>query len=143
MRRLVASLAVAAACAVPAAARESLDEVRAAIEAQNRRLAEAVSRGDEEAAAAVYADDARLMPPNAETIEGRAAIGAHWGAKRESGVADAAIDTREVVLGKGTATELGVYRFRGADTTLLDEGNYVVVWKKVDGTWRIWRDLRP
>lgn len=142
MRRAFLALLLASIGAAPAAARDSLEEVRAAIQGQNRRLAEAVARGDDAAAGGIYAADARMMLPDMTPIEGNVAIGEFWGAKREKGVADLLLETRDLVLGKGTATEVGAYRVRGLDTKLLEEGSYVVVWMKVDGTWRIWRDLR-
>jgi ketosteroid isomerase-like protein len=49
---------------------------------------EAFNRGDAGAVAALYAENARLLPPTHEVIEGRQAIGAFWDGLLKIGVTD-------------------------------------------------------
>ena len=63
-----------------------------AIAATHGAFAEAVRRGDAEAAAAVFAAGARLLPPTAQQVEGREAIAAYWRAGVETGLVDAALE---------------------------------------------------
>ena len=51
---------------------------RQAIEAAVARYVTATNEGDSEALTALYAEDAVLLPPDHEAIEGREAIGAFW-----------------------------------------------------------------
>src|SRR4051812_48550772 len=51
---------------------------RQAIEAAVARYVAASNRGDADALASLYADDAMLLPPDHEPIKGRRAIGEFW-----------------------------------------------------------------
>ena len=55
-----------------------MEEVYSAIQAKNYNLAAAFERGDAAGVAAVYGEDAVLMPPNMEMFRGRAAIQSFW-----------------------------------------------------------------
>ena len=37
--------------------------------------------------------------------------------------------------------ETAHYEMYGADNKLLDKGKYVVVWKPVNGEWKLYRDI--
>jgi uncharacterized protein (TIGR02246 family) len=52
---------------------------QAAIRATDTAFATAAGAGDAASVAAIYLPDARLMPPNAPTIQGRDAIQQFWG----------------------------------------------------------------
>jgi hypothetical protein len=54
------------------------DLVRDAIEAQNRKFANAFPQGDAEAIGRLYTSDAKVIPPDAEIASGREAIAAFW-----------------------------------------------------------------
>lgn len=139
MRALVAAAIVA--LSLPAHARESLAEVRAAIEAGNRTLCEAIARQNAEQAASVYLPDATIYPSGAPTVTGRKAIGDFLAGVGDLGVAELVLDTVDVDFKKTLAVESGTWKTKGPDTKVLSRGRYLVVWKKVDGAWRIWRDI--
>lgn len=115
--------------------------VKAEIEAANREFMARVAKGYGDEVAALYAPDAKLLPPNAPAVTGRAAIAAYWESLIDSGVAELVITTEEVVASKDVATEISSVKVKGKDTTLLDEGKAIVVWRKIDGRWMLWRDI--
>lgn len=111
-----------------------------AITTAQAAFVDALERGDAAAAAAVYTDTARLLPPAAEPMEGRPAIEAFWRAGIESGIAAVELETTELDQHDGLAYEIGRYalRLRTADgDTVVDRGKYVLVHQRQpDGSWR-------
>ena len=111
---------------------EALAKARAAFVA-------ALRRGDAKAASAVYAEDARLLAPSAERMEGRPAIEAFWRAGIETGVAEVELEALELERHDSIAYEIGRYalRLRPLEgSTVVDRGKYVLVHaRQPDGTW--------
>ena len=116
-------------------------EMRAVIEAANDVFMATFNRGDAAGLAALYTEDGQLMPPNAGTMTGREAVQGFWQAVMDMGVKKAAIITGEVEGHGDTAVE--VYRFQlfGEGEQELDQGKFIVIWKQVDGQWRLHRDV--
>lgn len=104
-----------------------IDEIRAA----GDRLAGAINAEDAAAAAACYTLDAALLPPGAPQANGPDAIQAYWQAGIDGGLADVKLEPVEVVGGAEEATELGVV------TANAGRGKYMVLWRKVDGAWKL------
>ena len=115
---------------------------QAAIQEVNRSFVEAFGRGDFDAVAAAYTEDACLMPPGFPTVGGREAIGQFWAGGAEAmGLKAINLTTRELDIQGGTAQELGQYQIFGSEG-LLDQGTYLVVWKQgSEGVWRLHWDI--
>jgi len=115
----------------PASRDEPLAQSRAAFIA-------ALARGDTASACAVYAEDARLLAPSAELVQGRPAIERFWSAGLACGISAVALDVVEVAGGPGVAYEIGRYAFwldGGAEAA--ECGAYVLVHERQrDGSWR-------
>jgi uncharacterized protein (TIGR02246 family) len=115
------------------------------IQAVQDRLAEAVRTRDANAAAALYLDDAQLIPQGAPTCSGRTAIAAFFAGAIDSGIVDARFTTDEVDGGDAQATETGRYALYagspGGTPVLAAEGRYLIVWRKAGAEWRIYRDM--
>jgi uncharacterized protein (TIGR02246 family) len=143
MRRLAApALLLALACGGSSPPEPSADEVRAAIEAQNRAFGEAVRAGDTAAIGALYTEDGAVLPPNGAKVSGRAAVAEFWAGALAGGVAAAVLTTEEVAYGGGdTATEVGSAALSAKDGSALDEAKYVVLWKREGDSWRLHRDI--
>jgi ketosteroid isomerase-like protein len=113
---------------------------RDTIAATHGAFAEAVRKGDAEAAAAVFAAGARLLPPTAGEVEGREAIAAYWRTGVETGLVDAALEARDLRRFDGVAYEVGRYtlRLEPADgPAVVDRGDYVLVHERQDdGNWQ-------
>jgi uncharacterized protein (TIGR02246 family) len=116
------------------------DVPRAAIEAANAEFAAATSRGEAAAVAAMYTERGQLFPPNEKIVEGRAAIERYWKAAIESGIKAIELTTTEVEGLGDSAVEVGSYTLFGKDRRAVDRGKYLVLWKRVDGVWKLHRD---
>ncbi|HKY60731.1 MAG TPA: SgcJ/EcaC family oxidoreductase [Gemmatimonadota bacterium] len=129
--------------AVPDAA-----SVQAEIEAIDDRFEQALLAGDAATLATFYTDDAIALPPGAPRAEGRAAIQelfASWFAEvpAPEGFTLTTDDLRVAESGD-IAYEVGTYTSRGTspEGEAYDEtGKYLVVWKNVDGEWKVDRDI--
>lgn len=118
---------------------------RSAIEETNAQFTAALGRGDIASVAALYTDDAIVMAPNAEMMRGRQAIKALFdGLIQQMGVPQLTLSTIQVDDLGDTACEIGAYTMKaqppGADP-ISDNGNYVVIWKREGGNWRLAVDI--
>jgi uncharacterized protein (TIGR02246 family) len=112
----------------------------AAIAGNRAAFVDALRRGDTKAAASVYAETARLLPPSADLIEGREAIEAFWQAGLHAGIADLRLEVVDVQSRDRMAYEIGLYALElrpAAGGTVVDRGRYVLVLEQEsDGAWR-------
>ena len=115
------------------------------IQAAQDRLADAVAARDPQRAAALYTADARLIPQGAPACNDPAAIAAFFAGAFANGISSARFSTDEVEGDDAQATEIGRYELYavppGGERVLAAEGRYLVVWRKVDGAWRMHRDM--
>jgi ketosteroid isomerase-like protein len=95
---------------------------------------------DADAMAAAYAEDAKVLPPGAPIVEGRAAIRTFFRNLFESRPEPADFDEREiVVLGKYTWRQ-GIYSVAQADGT-VEYGKFIQLWKLENGDWKLYRSM--
>jgi uncharacterized protein (TIGR02246 family) len=124
---------------------EDVAQVRAAIEAGNLKFGEAVRKGDAAAIAALYSEDATVLPPDSAMIKGRAAIQATWNGSLQMGVKDAVLTTIEVSSAGDYAYEIGKVLLTiqpSGQAAMQQTAKYVVVWKKAaSGTWQLHVDI--
>jgi uncharacterized protein (TIGR02246 family) len=140
-RRVTAGLlALALALPLPAFAQAGAGSLRAEIEKLDKAWQDAYNAGDAAAVAALYTKDAKLMVPGAEPGSTPKAI-------QELIAADIALGgkltlTLVDVVGFGNyALETANWVATSPDGKHLDHGPYLVLYKKVDGGWKIHRDI--
>ena len=80
-----------------AAAPGHAQDAKAAIEAAAIAWESAFNAGDGKGVAELYTEDAALFPPGAERVDGKAAIAEFWQGAIDAGLADADLETVEVV----------------------------------------------
>jgi ketosteroid isomerase-like protein len=97
--------------------------------------------GNLAAVQALYAADACRMPPNQEAVRGSDAILAQLKAGKDHGAAKVKI----VVTAAETSGDLGygtgTYEITGADGSHVDHGKWMLVEKKLNGTWKTECDI--
>jgi len=112
---------------------------RQAIEAAVARYVAASNRGDADALAALYADDAMLLPPDHEPIKGRRAIGDFWRQGTDEGLE---VTTLTVEVDGDLGYLVGRYNLPPTDEEPADSGKYVMCLKRQrDGSWKLTADI--
>ncbi len=119
--------------------------LRKTIEAQSAKWAAAYNRQDAAGVAALYTEDAIVLPPNHEMVQGRQAIEVLMNSEFQMGAHDAVLTTIEVVgMGDDTAYEIGKYTIKikpEGQPVMTDSGKYMGLFKRQeDGTWLLYRD---
>jgi uncharacterized protein (TIGR02246 family) len=107
----------------------------------NQRFIASFAAQDAADLVALYTDDAQLFPPHSGVIDGADHITAFWQSGFDKGLAGAHLQTLEVDNEGDTAIEVGRYSLTAGDGSVADEGNYLVVWKRIDDRWYIHRDI--
>jgi uncharacterized protein (TIGR02246 family) len=134
---LVGSMAGFAHAASPASADE------AAIRAQTASWEKAYNGGDAKAVAALYAEDALLLPPGAPAVSGRASILEYFtkdiAGSKAAGVVFVITPKTDVGVSGGMGWESGTYKVtvKGA---VVETGKFLSVSRKKDGKWLYIRD---
>ncbi len=123
------------------------DADKAAIQAADQAFEAAVKAGNTDGIAAIYMEDATLLPPNLPAQKGRNAIRDSWGGLLK----DYAVQIEsgsDALEGRGDlAYQVGHFRLRGTPKTkgghpFTDEGKFLEVLKKQpDGSWKYVADM--
>ncbi|WP_083851080.1 YybH family protein [Halogranum rubrum] len=111
------------------------------IEAVDRAFETYFSQHDAEGMAGLYTQDGQLLPPGSEVVSGRADIAAFWQGAFDMGLANAELETVEVEDHGVTTIEVGRFTLGDADGQTVDHGTFIVIWKQVDGEWKLHRDI--
>ena len=118
-----------------------IDAVRKSVAEGNRKFGAAADRKDYAGMAALYTDEAKVLPPDAPIVTGRKAIEEFWrSAAAALGLTSVTLKTLDLEAAGDNAYEVGEADLR------LSSGpakvKYVVVWLKGDDSqWRIHRDI--
>ena len=125
--------------------------VRKGIEDAEATFTAAFNRGDAAGVAALYTENATLLPPNSEMIQGRQGVQDFWAGGIQMGLKDVTLTTVDVGGSGDTAYSSGKYTLNiqpEGQEGMSDSGKYVVIWKlQDDGTWKyhvdIWNSSMP
>ena len=121
------------------------EEVRRAIIKANTKLSDALRMGNATSLAALYTEDASLLPPNGEKVQGKKGIETFWDAGiTQLGFKDLTLTTEELIGSGDTYTEVGSYTAKiqpQGQKLQEDKGKYSVVWKKTADGWKLHRDI--
>jgi uncharacterized protein (TIGR02246 family) len=120
---------------------QSNNSLKKSIEAANGDFMAAFARRDGAGVAALYSEKGQLLQPNGNIVNGRAAIQTFWQGAIDSGLEKIKLETVEVQGLGGTVAEVGKYSILGGNGRVLDSGKYVVIWKRENGKWRLYRDI--
>jgi len=118
-----------------------IDEIQRAQDA----LAAAIADQDAHRASEQYTQNCCLMANGRPSFHGRDAVKAFFEQACGNGITAARFATQEVDGGPEQATEIGQYSLfaqaQDGERQCVQEGRYFIAWRKVDGAWRIHRDM--
>lgn len=119
-----------------------MKSAREAITEAYKALEEAFYRGDADALAQIYTDDAEWLVPDAPPIKGRVAISQAWKNALGDGGNRVHVEVREVNESGDWAYEVGAFTTTAPDGKVLSVGKYIVIWKRhANGDWKTHRDV--
>jgi uncharacterized protein (TIGR02246 family) len=134
-------MAMIAGCLALGAA-PAMGQDKPTIEKLNDAWTAAFNKGDATAVAAMYTEDAFVLPPGAEMVKGRAGIEAFWRQAVQQ-LGDAKLTTIDVLpLGPEAAREIGAVSLKTKSQPPQEIiGKYAVVWRKAGGDWKLATDI--
>jgi len=77
---------------------------------------------------------------NSKPIKSKDIISAS-GATIRMGINDMTFTTTNITGDVNFIIETGNYEMRDGGESLIDRGKYVVVWKQINGEWKLYRDI--
>ncbi len=110
------------------------------IEATNHNFMDFVSKSDSISVANCYTVDAKSMAPNGPALVGRKNIQTGFSGMINSGINQLVLTTINVWGDETLLAEEGVFTIGMKGGKQVDKGKYIVVWKKEDGKWKMFRD---
>jgi uncharacterized protein (TIGR02246 family) len=104
-----------------------------------------VATGDSADFANLFTDDAIILPPNSNMVQGHDAIESYWASTLRLGKVNVQLTVKNVFGAGNIAVETGNYDINiqpeGAPP-FLDHGKYMVIWQKQsDNSWKLKRDM--
>jgi len=126
-------------CAAPQP--DSTAEAQAGIDATNAQFMAAVGQGDAAGVAACYTENTQLLPPNGTIVSGSKAVQKTFQGFIDAGIKGVRLASTEVEGHGDTAYEVGTYALTVEGGQTVDEGKYIVIWKKAGDEWKLHRDI--
>lgn len=127
-------------CSAAICLADASSDFKAAVQAGGKEFSAAVTAKDAARVGALYATDAIALPPNSEMLKGQAAIQAFWKGLIDGGLSGQ-VEAIETELDGKFGIEVGKYTIMDSSGKTVDQGKYVVVWKKEGGKWKMYRDI--
>lgn len=115
-----------------------------AIKSNIEKFSSFVMAGNYEAIATAYTEDAKIFVAGRDIIEGRENIKKYWTPTGTSRTTYHKIYPEEISVLGDTAYDFG--RYEGTTMRANGEenkwkGKYIIIWKKIDGDWKIYADI--
>ena len=141
-------IVLAGGCSSPKSSAPAADTaaISATTDSLNAAFLAAITAKDTTALANFYAEDTRVMPPNAPVASGRDAARHTWAEFLGSpGLEFTFASTQKMIAQAGDlVVDIGTYDFKAAPPKgkpIHDVGKYVTIFKKTNGEWKIVVDM--
>lgn len=110
------------------------------IEEANRNFMDLVAKGDSVGLTNSYTTDAKFMSAGAPAVVGRANIQGAMSGIVKSGITKVDLRLKEVFGTEDLIAEEGELTLYVKNEAVAEE-KYIVLWKKEDGRWKLFRDI--
>jgi len=91
--------------------------------------------------AELYTENAQILPPNMDFMEGKPAIEAYWQGAIDMGIRSVEFETLELESFGETAYLVAKYFVYGEGTEAIDVGKYISILKSSGKEWKLHRDI--
>jgi ketosteroid isomerase-like protein len=118
----------------------NLDTVKAEIEEANANFMALVASGDSIGLANAYTIDAKFMGAGAPSVTGRKDIQTAMAGIVNSGITKVDLKLENIYGTEDLIAEEGELTLYVGDMAVAEE-KYIVLWKKEDGKWKLFRDI--
>ena len=119
----------------------SSDEIRETFSSICQKFENSFNQKDAEGLALLYLEDAKILPPNMDAVEGKNAIQIFWQGALEMGIKSYKGEIMEADSSGNLGYFVGKYILYGDGNQEIDKGKYISILKSIDGQWKIHRDI--
>lgn len=119
----------------------SPDEIQNAFKSICEQFIKSYNNGDAEGLASLYSEDAKILSPNMDFIEGKNAIQTFWQGALEMGIKSFKGEMIEAESSGNLGYSVYRYSLYGNEDQEIDKGKGLSVLKNIDGKWKIHRDV--
>ena len=119
----------------------SLETVRDAFTSICQQFEKSFNQGDAEGLASLYSEDAKILSPNMDFVEGKNAIQTFWQGALEMGIKSFKGEMIEAESSGNLGYSVYKYSLYGNEDQEIDKGKGLSVLKNIDGKWKIHRDV--
>lgn len=114
---------------------------KAEIDEKNRKFIDLVSKKDAAGLAQLYTNDGQFMGANMTSSIGKEAIQATFANFISNGISKVEMQNLEIWGDENMLVTQDAWKIFLEDGTEIDRSKAIVMWKKEDGTWKIFRDM--
>lgn len=118
-----------------------LAAMRKVIEENNNRFTKAHVTGDAPLIDNMFTRDAKVLPPESPPVIGRAAIAKLTADYISFGISEFTEETTDFYGNENLLVDQGNYVMIYGKEKTVEKGKYLNVWKKEDGTWKIYSNI--
>ena len=119
----------------------SPNEIRDAFLPICQQFEKSFNQGDAEALASLYTEDAKILPPNMDIVEGRSTIQSYWQGALDMGIKSFKGELIDLDASGNLGYFVGKYTLYDNDNQEVDQGKWISVLKNNDGKWKVHRDI--
>jgi len=118
-----------------------MEAAKKAIEKSNNMYMDLFAKSDSIGLANLYTKDAKFMIANSESVVGRSNIQSSFAGFINSGAGKIELTTNDVWGDENMLVSEDNWKLFMQDGTEIDHGKSMVIWKKEDGEWKLFRDI--
>lgn len=119
----------------------SPDEIRDAFLPICQQFEKSFNQGDAEGLASLYSEDAKILPPNMDIVEGKNTVQSYWQGALDMGIKSFKGELIEAESAGNLGYFFGKYKLYDNDNQEVDQEKWISVLKNIDGKWKVHRDI--
>jgi len=123
------------------AASIDMEAAKKAIDERNNLFMDLMSKSDSIGLANLYTKDAKFMGAHSESAIGRKSIQSVFAGYINAGMAKIELKTKELWGDENMLVSEDEWKIFTKDGTEIDHGKAIIIWKKEDGKWKLFRDI--